>query len=101
MNNGSPNNPFSQKITADLNRPVDKYDVANRTWVDINGDTKIDYCYTYLNSDNKYLRCAIQDVNGFSFSPNVFTKKVSSLGGSWVDVSGDGLPDFCFLEKSK
>ncbi|MFT0138711.1 RHS repeat-associated core domain-containing protein [Alcanivoracaceae bacterium MT1] len=91
---------FKELITHDISRPVEKLYVGPRSWMDFNGNGKVDYCYTYLKDDKKYIRCLVQSVNEFSFS-EAFTKEITDMAGYWADVNGDGLPDYCITTKTK
>lgn len=71
----------------------------SRTWVDVNGDGRDDYC-VLAGSDAERLECYFSD--GATFG----NKRVLWLGHGkpekrstfrWADVDGDGLADFCRL----
>lgn len=100
LNKPNLQNAFKELITFDVSRPVGKFYVGPRSWMDFNGNGKIDYCYTYLKDNKKYIRCLVQSVNGFTFS-EAFTKEISDMAGYWADVNGDGLPDYCITTKTK
>ncbi|WOD30083.1 RHS repeat-associated core domain-containing protein [Alloalcanivorax xenomutans] len=100
LNKPNLQNAFKELVTFDVSRPVDKFFVGPRSWMDFNGNGKIDYCYTYLKDEKKYIRCLVQSVNGFTFS-EAFTKEITDMAGYWADVNGDGLPDYCITTKTK
>ncbi|WP_262461042.1 RHS repeat-associated core domain-containing protein [Alloalcanivorax balearicus] len=100
LNKPNLQNAFKELITFDVSRPVGKFYVGPRSWMDFNGNGKIDYCYTYLKDNKKYIRCLVQSVNGFTFS-QAFTKEITDMAGYWADVNGDGLPDYCITTKTK
>jgi len=99
LNKPNLQNAFNELITFDVPRPVGKFDVGPRSWMDFDGNGKIDYCYTYLKDSKKYIRCLVQSVNGFAFS-QAFTKQISDMAGYWADVNGDGLQDYCVTTKT-
>ena len=65
-------------------------------WVDFNGDGKADYCRVIGTTGNYQLACTLSTGTGFG---NTVTSGVidpgMTLGRAWIDVNGDGYPDFC------
>ncbi len=69
---------------------------TGRAWVDFNGDGKADYCRVIGTAGNYQLACTLSTGSGFG---NTVTSGVidpgMTLGRAWIDVNGDGYPDFC------
>jgi hypothetical protein len=84
---------FSSTGTMDVSIPgISQYGAA---FVDINGDGKTDLCR--VNETPGYLACRLSTGKAWEA-----TDRVSSAISSnrkdyryWVDINGDGLPDFC------
>jgi RHS repeat-associated protein len=81
--------------------PVSDWGYSDRRWwVDFNGDGKTDYCRAVGNSsgNGSYLGCSLSTGTGLSVEFTV-QAPVSDWGYYdrrwWVDVNGDGKPDYC------
>jgi hypothetical protein len=83
----------------DPTHPYTVQDLGNpnsiRTFADVNGDGRADYCREIGN--NPFLACALATQNCFNTSP-VYT--IADLGyrdsvRQFVDVNGDGKADYC------
>ena len=91
----STGNGFGPQIQSGV---IDWGQEQGRAWVDVNGDGKADYCRLVGNTNNvdSRVQCLLSTGTGFG------TELVSPVvdwgyeqGRAWVDVNGDGLPDFC------
>ena len=98
-----------EKTTADLFTQFDWGIEGTRVWLDINKDGLPDFCR--LSGDgtekNSFVKCTIATgvtidhaYDGGTFRIPVPGWKPSRLGQSaaWVDVNGDGMPDYCFVD---
>jgi hypothetical protein len=71
---------------------------AGRSWVDVNGDGKADYCRVIgsTNFTDSRAICTLSTGTGFGVD---LTSPVLDWGyddgRAWVDVNGDGKADFC------
>lgn len=76
-------------------------------FVDINGDGNVDFCRLVGSAAAPYLRCTLSNGKGWEFG-GVDGNTRELLSGTlvdaghaqarwWVDINGDGLPDFCRL----
>ena len=102
LNSGGSSIDFDEVVTFVIDRPVGIMQVAGRTWVDFNADGHLDYCFSYVRVDeNKYVTCAIKQGNQFQFEDRAMVRRVEGLGGYWVDVTADGLPDHCRTKDNK
>lgn len=69
-----------------------------RTWVDVDGDHRADFCRRVGNENNvdSRVQCTLSSSVGFDAT---HTSDIldwgQDAGRSWVDVSGDGRADFC------
>ncbi|MBM7335095.1 MAG: RHS repeat-associated core domain-containing protein [Alcanivorax sp.] len=101
INNGEIDTEFNQTVTAEIPRPVRALSAGARSWTDVNGDGELDFCFAYTtDSEKDYISCSIKKKGLFEFEPG-FTKRTVDFGGYWSDINGDGLPDFCVVEKQK
>src|SRR5262245_46465976 len=69
----------------------------SRSWVDVNGDGRTDYCYLY-DTDGQSIRCHYASSEGkYSTTPDIerFIERTSDGLMWWADVDGDGRPDLC------
>lgn len=75
-------------------------------FIDINADGKVDYCRIDGPSGGNYLRCTLSNGLGWEFSGTAAQGAADRVSGVltdighpqarwWVDINGDGLPDFC------
>ena len=66
-----------------------------RTWVDVNGDSRADYCRV-VGAFGKYLQCTLSTGSGFGVT---ITSAEMDPGYDdsrrWADVNGDGRADYC------
>lgn len=67
-----------------------------RSWVDLNGDGKADYCFRY-DPDGERIRCFFSKDGVYANTPDIDVP----IGRNhlpyqwWSDVDGDGLADLC------
>lgn len=102
LNDGAETPDFSAVVSFDIDRPTSIDKVAGRSWVDINADGHLDYCFSYAKDNgNKYVTCSLKKSRSFDFENHSFVRNIERLGGYWVDISGDRLPDFCRTKKDK
>jgi YD repeat-containing protein len=81
-----------QSPVIDWGFPVD------RSWVDVNGDGRADYCRVVGGGDNQRVRCLLS--TGTGFGQDILSPVIDwGFQGTraWVDVNGDGKADFCRL----
>jgi hypothetical protein len=68
-------------------------------FVDVNGDGNTDYCrITGLSSGNYRLSCRVSTGKGWEATERTTPQTIlegDSQNRWWVDINGDGLPDFC------
>ena len=77
---------------------VDKGQETGRAWVDINGDGMADFCRVTGTAGAYKLACTLSTNSGFgdTIASGVIDPGLA-VGRAWVDVNGDGLPDYCRL----
>ncbi|MCC4310608.1 FG-GAP-like repeat-containing protein [Alcanivorax marinus] len=101
INSGGETINFDQTVSFVIDRPASIYAISSRDWVDFNGDGHLDYCFSYMREDeNKYVTCAIKQGAAFQFNDRALVQRIERVGGYWVDVNGDGLPDYCRTKKT-
>ena len=67
-----------------------------RSWVDLNGDGRADFCYRY-DPDGEKIRCFFSKDGQYTNTPDIEV----GIGRNhqpyqwWYDVDGDGLADLC------
>lgn len=67
-----------------------------RSWVDLNGDGRADFCYRY-DPDGERIRCFYSKDGQYTNTPDIDV----AIGRNhqpyqwWYDVDGDGLADLC------
>jgi hypothetical protein len=67
-----------------------------RSWVDLNGDGRADFCFRY-DPDGERIRCFFSNDGQFNNTPDIDV----GIGRNhqpyqwWFDVDGDGLADLC------
>ena len=71
---------------------------SGRTWIDVNGDGKPDYCRLAGNTNlqSSYVACTLS--TGTGFGETIVSGVIDwgyELGRAWVDVNGDGKADYC------
>lgn len=87
---------------------VDSPHKDGAAFVDINGDGKIDYCRLTGAGNQSWIRCTLSNGVGWEYgtgananSRELVSPQFSEPGNQysrwWVDINGDGLPDFCRL----
>ena len=68
----------------------------SRTWIDINGDGRDDYC-VIAGGSGEQLQCYLSDGSQFGPTKLVYSVPASTHSWSvrWMDLNGDGRPDLC------
>ena len=70
----------------------------SRTWVDVDGDGRDDFCYL-TGTYEKDLVCRLNKQAGAETKtyPDLWQGRYAAQGGSvrWVDINGDGFVDVC------
>jgi len=80
-------------------------------FVDINGDGKVDFCRLNGTAGAYYIRCTLSNGVSWEYSIGVsgnsrelvsptFADPGNQYSRWWVDINGDGFPDFCRLAVS-
>lgn len=96
---------FGKKVVSALvHAPVPE----GAAFVDINGDGKVDFCRLAGSGDDWHLRCVVSNGVGWEFANDLgngrdtrerLSSRLADRGDPiarwWVDINGDGLPDFC------
>ena len=79
-------------------------DADTRTYVDVNGDGKVDFCRFEGNTGAYYIYCTV-NIGSDGSSQTIITSGLTSRGyidrpgtAAYVDVNGDGKADFCRFE---
>lgn len=68
---------------------------ATRTWADVNGDGRADYC-AVIDSFGKRLSCTASTGTGFARpSTSSVIDEGWEAGRAWADATGDGKADYC------
>ena len=86
-------------FTQDVNVAFSDWGYAwSRSWADINGDGKADFCRAVGQEAMPSLRCVVSHGTSFDTGREI-TSGPLNVGvantRAWVDVNGDGLLDFC------
>ncbi|MCH8543991.1 MAG: hypothetical protein LAT61_10515 [Alcanivorax sp.] len=103
MNSASGADRFSNIMTAHVVRPASIAKIRGRSWQDFNGNGKYDYCFVNINQPNNLRLVCHEQGENFTFwdsaghSSPLFNVKIDEIG-SWKDVNGDGLPDYCWVK---
>lgn len=79
-------------------------------FVDVNGDGNVDFCRLAGSLGAEYIRCTLSNGIGWEFggaagnTRELLSGTLNDAGHGlarwWVDINGDGLPDFCRLASS-
>jgi hypothetical protein len=72
--------------------------VGSRTWTDVSGDGKADFCRVRggANHTDAFASCTLSTGSGFGLDSNSQnTDWGYPAGRAWVDFNGDGMTDFC------
>lgn len=83
-----------------MSHPVNWGEDAGRSWVDINGDGRADFCrvinFQFAGMTlPKQMACTLS--TGSGFGETILSPGDAGINSTrqWVDFNGDGLPDFC------
>jgi hypothetical protein len=70
----------------------------SRSWIDVNGDGRDDYCLL-AGTSGEQLQCYLSDGTTFGPTKQIYTAPAGtgSTGYAvrWLDINGDGYPDLC------